>query len=143
MNERFGNMEYEYGGNDALEDLKSRVYEYQNRIKYSESYTPSEMKQFKYDLATTYNPEIYKLTKVWSDGAPMSNEEVEYAQKYLKYIGLYDGDIDGLYGEKTKQAYKEYSTEHIDRHTFQAMKNFGAEKWNQLKTLITGDKEDE
>ena len=133
---RFGVTQYKYGGTDALLDLRSRVNDYQTKIKYSESFTQDEMDQFKYDLATTYNPEIVRLTSLGRDGSPASNEEVEYVQKYLKYTGHYDGEVDGLYGNKTKAAYISYSDEHSGRALKDAIKQYSKDfldKFNFMK----------
>ncbi len=64
----------------------------------------------------------------WEQGGQLTNAEVRRAQETLQQMGLYDGEIDGLYGPRTMRAVEQYQqrqglpqTAALDDNTLQSL----------------------
>jgi len=60
---------------------------------------------------TASAPEAYAQQALRDEGPPLSNEEVREAQTALQAMGLFDGEVDGLYGRRTISAVGEFQTQ--------------------------------
>ncbi|WP_100010831.1 NlpC/P60 family protein [Lentibacillus sediminis] len=92
--------------------------------------TEHAVKRFQYDQRLPVNGQVNKetiyamikedvksqLEEIESFSGPVSpgvvDEEVKAVQRALEYFGLYEGEIDGIYGPMTKQALETAEEEH-------------------------------
>ena len=51
-----------------------------------------------------------------------TNKDTELAQTFLKKIGFYEGEVDGLYGNETKRAIKSYTEKNVDKAIWSKVK---------------------
>ena len=113
---------------DPIQEYEARVYELGEKYR-DENYLVSTSERKR--LLNTYNKKMYDMINqlYTHDNAYRTNENVEYAQKYLKVIGFYNDDVDGFYGDNTQKAMKKYVYEHSTTHTWEGVKDFMGNFW--------------
>ena len=78
----------------------------------------------------TYDSTAYSIMdKLYhAQGQDKTNSDTEWAQKFLREVGYYDGPIDGFYGKDTQNAINRYTMNKSHKHMFSILKG----KWDNL-----------
>jgi hypothetical protein len=125
---------------DSLRTLvDNSIHDYYSRADEHSIKVLDESYQFawreKENLTTKYNSEMFDfIDRIYVDEYDKgvsegwrTNDNVELVQKYLNDIGHANIEVDGMYGEDTKKALKNYLYEFSGKHMWESMKS-GAEK---------------
>jgi hypothetical protein len=59
-------------------------------------------------VASAFNEVDREVQTAVNPDAPISNQDVRQAQASLTQMGLYDGEIDGIYGKRTARAVRDF-----------------------------------
>lgn len=96
-------------GGDSLEILSSTGDWY--KVSYGR-YTGYVMKKYIKKTQSTGDAQVKAIAKLGGAPAPMrkgdSGSDVKKLQRALEIVGVYDGSIDGNFGDLTEEAVKEY-----------------------------------
>lgn len=84
--------------------------------------TPSPWLEEAEPLSEFNRNDFNVVGKIW-DKLDRSNEDTKKAQKILKDYGLYKGEVDGFYGEKTKTATTNYISKFSGDYMWDSMKS--------------------
>lgn len=114
---------FQEGESQAIMNYKARLSRFQMLVN-QEDYRMS--KRERKSLLSSYDKDMYdEINRVYNQAkSKKTNKDVLYIQEFLKTTHFYNDELDGLYGEKTKQAMKAYMYKNTKDHFWDQIKDF-------------------